>query len=263
MLRARHEPRMHPEYARRLFAWIESKGGVIGIGGGWRATGSQPDKPGFAEEGKSFHQDQRFASGFVGYAAVDLVAREPGKVHRAPRWAESTDAPLYGLHTFITNEPWHMQPIEIRGWQGWVNAGRPDPRSGFTLPGAPQPPEIVQPKGPRMHAIPAVELQDTRKLPSRISAGQQVKVATAANRPDWAKSAIVNVTVTEPLGPGYVTLWSTNWVKHPGTSNVNYNMAGVTVANLAVVPLAADGSFVFAPMVNACHVKIDQQGWAE
>ena len=27
VLRARYEPKMHPEYARRLFAWIESLGG--------------------------------------------------------------------------------------------------------------------------------------------------------------------------------------------------------------------------------------------
>lgn len=164
-LREIHEPRMHPEFSRRLFPWIEAQNGLIGIGGGWRATGTQPDKPGFAPEGRSFHQDQRFASGFVGYAAVDLVARNDAgplrrllglngspanpdattltrlrtvdKVHRAPTWAESASAPEFGLHTFITNEPWHMQCIEMRGWSTWVNAGRPDPVS-FVLPTDPE-----------------------------------------------------------------------------------------------------------------------------
>lgn len=260
-LRATHEPRMHPEFARRLFAWIESKNGLIGIGGGWRATGSQPNKPGFAPEGKSFHQDQRFASGFVGYAAVDLVAREPGKVHRSPTWAEGADGPLFGVHTFITGEPWHMQCIEMRGWQGWVNAGRPDPRPNFTLPGGVTPPEVVDPKGPKMQAIPATRLMDTRPLGGPIPADRVVEVAAAPNRPAWAKSALINLTVAAPVGPGFITVWSGG--TRPNTSNANYNVAGQTVANVALVPLSDAGTFVFAPAVNACHVVIDQQGWAE
>jgi hypothetical protein len=138
-MKLKHGIKMHPEFAKRFFAYIESKGGAIGVGGGWRST--QPDKPGFAPAGKSFHQDQRFASGRIAYAAVDLVHVNPGKVHRSPTWAECADAPTYGLHTFITGEPWHIQCIEMRGWQTWVNAGRPDPQP-FTLPGAqPDPPE--------------------------------------------------------------------------------------------------------------------------
>jgi len=133
-LRARYEPKMHPEFARRLFSWLAAQGGTVGIGGGWRDT--QPDRPGFAPDGKSFHQSQTFASGTVGYAAVDLVVKRDGAIHRAPTWDESETGPLFGLHTFIKNppEPWHMQPIEIRGWQSWVNAGRPDPDPTFRLP---------------------------------------------------------------------------------------------------------------------------------
>jgi hypothetical protein len=157
-LYARHAPHMHPTYAANLFEYLEHKNGLLGIGGGWRAGGAQPDLPGFAEEGKSFHQDQVFKSGIVGYAAVDLVAINTSSLikrvfslngtpsnpdattldrlmaidnrHRAPTWAETADAPAFGLHTFIkspTPEPWHMQPSNIRGWQSWVNAGRQDP----------------------------------------------------------------------------------------------------------------------------------------
>ena len=142
---AKHGERMHPEFARRLFAYLEAQGGRMGIGGGWRST--QPNKPGFAPDGKSFHQDQRFRSGFVGYAAVDLVCRVPGQRHRAPFWSETADAPEWGLHTFIHTppEPWHMQCISMRGWQSWVNQGRPDPQR-FTIPGdkpPPIPPELI------------------------------------------------------------------------------------------------------------------------
>jgi len=143
-LRTVHEPKMHPEYARRLFPYLEHRGGLLGIGGGWRST--QPTKPGFAPDGKSFHQSQTFASGFVGYCAVDLVAVNLPGVHRAPTWDENAGAPEWGLHTFIRSplpEPWHMQPIEMRGWQTWVNNGRQDPIAGFPLPDDPEPEDEV------------------------------------------------------------------------------------------------------------------------
>lgn len=135
--------RYHPEYVRRLIAWLKAQEGRCGVGGHWRATGSQPDKFGFAPEGRSFHQDQRYADGIVGACAVDLVVRAEGRVHRAPYWSEvprqgSTQARLWGLHCNVdgrVKEPWHIQPVEIDGWQSWVNAGRPAPRHGYSIPG--------------------------------------------------------------------------------------------------------------------------------
>jgi len=130
---AKHGPKMHPEFARRFFAYIEHKGGSLGVGGGWRST--QPNRPGFAPDGKSFHQDQRYASGFVGYAAVDLVHTSASGKHRSPSWAECADAPAWGLHTFIDGEPWHLQCVEMRGWGSWKQNGSPDPDPLFVLPG--------------------------------------------------------------------------------------------------------------------------------
>lgn len=136
-------PKMHPEYHRRVFPFIESCGGILGIGGGWRANGTQPDRTGFAPEGRSFHQYQTFRSGTVAYCALDLVVyRGGGLVHRAPRDHETANERLYGLHTNIDSEDWHLQPIEISGWQSWVNRGRPDP-TFFPLPDGPATPPYV------------------------------------------------------------------------------------------------------------------------
>lgn len=139
---ARHSPRMHPEMVRRLFPYLASLGGRMGVGGGFRAA--QPVGPTFAPAGMSFHEAQTFASGFVGYAAVDLVVVVAGGVHRAPTWAETVDAPEWGLHTFIRtpSEPWHMQCIEMRGFGTWLAAGRPDPPHR-TLPGDVVPPPTI------------------------------------------------------------------------------------------------------------------------
>ena len=122
-----HSPNMHPTYAVLLFMWLEHKGGLVGIGGGFRSTGSQPDKPGFAPEGRSFHQFQNFVSGRRAYCAVDLVHVSGRGVHRSPTWAEVADLNRNGLHAFIKGEPWHAQTINIRGWGSWRSQGRPDP----------------------------------------------------------------------------------------------------------------------------------------
>jgi hypothetical protein len=147
-LKARHMNHMHPAFAERLFPWIESQGGAIGIGGGYRDV--QPVKPGFAPPGKSFHQGQTFASGLIAYCAVDLVHVNPGKVHRAPTWAEvpaqgSAWAAAVKVHCNVSAESWHMQPIEIDGYDSWVAAGRPDPKM------APKPVPIRDTEGETMY----------------------------------------------------------------------------------------------------------------
>lgn len=135
----------HPEYVRRLCAWLEHKNGMIGVGGGWRDDGSQPDEPGFAPEGKSFHQNQAFADGFVGAAAVDVVRADPaGGIHQTVSWSDvpnqdSADAATWGVHANVnagpTPEAWHIQPVEIDGWDSWNDCGCPAPAAGYPLPG--------------------------------------------------------------------------------------------------------------------------------
>jgi hypothetical protein len=154
VLVASFSPHMHPEAARRWFNLAYHEGGKIGFGGGYRAPGTQPNKPGFAKEGQSFHGDQVFPSG-VFYVAIDTVVVNPGHVHRAPTWSEvpkkgSQPALDYGIHMNVTpsktskGETWHGQPIELDGWKSWVNRGRPDLQYNrpleFNLP-RPQPPQ--------------------------------------------------------------------------------------------------------------------------
>ena len=138
----------HPEYVRRLLRWLTHKNGTIGIGGHWRAFGSQPDKPGFAPEGKSFHQSQLFVTGQRYAVAVDLVAPDGpdgNHDHDGVSWEDvprqgSQEAAIWGVHCNIDTEAWHMQPIEIDGWQTWVNLGRPDIQWLYPIPPYPTTP---------------------------------------------------------------------------------------------------------------------------
>jgi hypothetical protein len=130
-------PNMHPEFARRLWAWLESEQGRIGIGSGYRSTAlqarlfaSNPRR--FARPGSSFHESHTWGGTVTGYAAVDLVAASlPPRAHRSPTWAEGDSAKKYGLHAFIRRneprgEPWHLQFVETRSASAWKSAGSPN-----------------------------------------------------------------------------------------------------------------------------------------
>ena len=143
------EPHYHPEYLRRLLHWLEYKNGVIGIGGHFREDGTQPDKPGFAPEGRSFHQNQLYDDGFIGACAVDVV-RASSAEHVTVRDSDvpiqgSKEAKKWGLHANVSKpgepgwEPWHIQPIEIDGWTSWDVADNPAPVKNYPLPDIPDP----------------------------------------------------------------------------------------------------------------------------
>lgn len=139
-LRERHEPKMHPEYARRIFACIDAADGVVGIGGGWRSGATQAANHAkapntFAPPGSSFHESQHWASGFDAYAAVDTVGRH-GRHDEAWNWMRD-HAGEFGLCTFwnVHGEPWHVQFVDLpKGARSWKQAGSPDP-TPFALAG--------------------------------------------------------------------------------------------------------------------------------
>jgi len=271
-LRELHEPRMHPAFAQPLFAWIESMGGTVGIGGGWRAGGTQPSGPTFAPEGKSFHQDQTFASTLVAYSAVDLVRKNPtaGGAHLTMRWSDSDTAPLYGLHTFIKSpvpEPWHMQAANIRGWQTWYNAGRPDPIM-IAYPGAvppAPPPETGAPivTTQSQWLVPAERILDSRWWDEAGRFGNDMPNDNGVRHIPCAKAAgkgavTITVTAVAPKGPGFVTVFRSGTTP-PNVSALNYGPAVQAIANTTTVPVAADGSFKVYLASNS-HLVIDLVG---
>lgn len=139
-LRERHEPKMHPEYARRIFACVVASDGLVGIGGGWRSTATQAKNHAkapntFAPPGSSFHEAHTWASGVEAFAAVDTVGRH-AQHQQAWNWMRD-NAGRFGLCTFwnVNGEPWHTQFADLpKGAKSWKSAGRPDPPR-FDVPG--------------------------------------------------------------------------------------------------------------------------------
>jgi hypothetical protein len=76
--------------------------------------------------------------------------------------------------------------------------------------------------------------------------------------PAGATAAIVNLTVTGGTGTGHLTAFPSD-ASAPTTSNINF-VTGQTVANLAVVPLDANGRMSLRS-VGTTNVIVDVIGW--
>ncbi len=90
-------------------------------------------------------------------------------------------------------------------------------------------------------------LLDTRTDPTqpRLHANQTAIVNIAQHTAQvpvtQASAVMVNLTAVNGVPGGYVTAWASG-IPQPATSNVNLTAIGDAAANLAIVPLGADGS---------------------
>lgn len=108
-------------------------------------------------------------------------------------------------------------------------------------------------------------LLDTRTetaAPVGLAGGRTVAVRGRAGVPAAGVRAVaLNITVTETAVPGWVQVVPTGGTTAAGaSSNVNVTRAGQTVANLAIVPVGADGSVTLVGSVVG-HVVVDVAGW--
>lgn len=113
-------------------------------------------------------------------------------------------------------------------------------------------------------------LQPVRYLDSRTSAGgwsaklaagspRDLTVAGIGNIPPTATAAVMNITVTDASAGSYLSVWPTGSAK-PSASTINFGQ-GQTIANLATVPIGADGQVRFANTVGTAHVIADLVGY--
>jgi len=97
-----------------------------------------------------------------------------------------------------------------------------------------------------------------------VVAGDPGKVNLAVTkRSDLPSSGvdtiILNVTVTNPTAPGYITVWPTDNAR-PTTSNLNF-MPGQTIANLVVSKVSADGYVSLYNSAGSTDLIADEAGW--
>ena len=90
--------------------------------------------------------------------------------------------------------------------------------------------------------------------------GYEIVLNTAAaGIPADADAVLLNVTVTQPTTPGYLSVWP-GGVARPLVSSLNF-VAGQTVANLVLVPVGSDGTVRFLAPTGTVHVVADVTGY--
>jgi len=114
--------------------------------------------------------------------------------------------------------------------------------------------------GSRLTPLTPTRLLDTRSDGSgRLIGGDVLAIdITAAGIPPEATAVALNVTATQPAGPGYVTAWPCDQLQ-PVASNLN-PAAEATVANLVNVAVGSAGRVCFSTYDDV-HLVVDALGW--
>ncbi len=73
-------------------------------------------------------------------------------------------------------------------------------------------------------------------------------------------AVVLNMTATETVGSGYLQVYPHAWGVIAGSSNLNVDGAGQTIANLVVVPVGADGKIAVYDFAGS-HVVADVFGY--
>ena len=122
------------------------------------------------------------------------------------------------------------------------------------------------PAGSGFHSLTPERILDTR-----IGTGVRGALGNArsmdadglcrGNVPSNAKAIVMNVTVAEPSGGGYVTVWPAGTAR-PTASNLNF-VPGQTVPNLVITKVGIEGMVSFFNAAGSAHLIADVMGWFE
>ena len=114
-----------------------------------------------------------------------------------------------------------------------------------------------------------VAVSPTRVLDSRIGLGVPgrlvarssfvLDIGGLAPVPTGASAVVLNVTATNPTGPGFVSAWPADKTQ-PTTSVINFESPGQTIANLVTVPMDAAGGVAFFAQTGTDLIA-DVQGY--
>jgi hypothetical protein len=114
-----------------------------------------------------------------------------------------------------------------------------------------------------------VAVAPTRVLDSRIGLGVPARLAGGSSFvlhiggvapvPAGASAVVLNVTATNPSGPGFVSAWPAD-KSRPTTSVINFESPGQTIANLVTVPMDSAGGVGFFAQ-TATDLIADVQGY--
>jgi hypothetical protein len=101
--------------------------------------------------------------------------------------------------------------------------------------------------------------------PGKVQPTSPLELSLEAERPDGATGVALNVTVLDPEGDGFATVWPCDGPQMPGTSNINFAASpprgNPTVAPNAVMVGLGPSSKICVHVSVRAHVFIDLAGW--
>jgi hypothetical protein len=119
-------------------------------------------------------------------------------------------------------------------------------------------------EGARFHPLAPSRYFDTRDSGTPVGPATGALRWDATGRNGVPESGVVavamNVTVTEPTAPSFLTVYPGDQVFPPTASNLNF-LAAQTRPNLVIVRVPEDGVINFYNNVGAVHVIADVVGW--
>ena len=194
----------------------------------------------------------------VAAVVINLTAVAPTGDSYVTAWPAGAPRPTASNLNFVTGQTVPNLVIVKVGAGGKVslynNAGTVDlvaDVSGYYTDGS----QLVP-------TVPA-RLLDTRigqgGVTGPTSGTINVAVLGRAGVPTNATSVVLNVTATEPSGPGYLTVWPSGQPQ-PNASNLNY-VSGQTVPNLVIVKIGAEGKISYYANTGRLNVIMDVLGF--
>ena len=112
----------------------------------------------------------------------------------------------------------------------------------------------------RFTPVNPTRLLDTRPS-GPVAAGTSIDLAvtSVASVPAAASAVVLNVTATNSLAAGFVTVWPAGGPR-PTVSNLNVVRAGQTIPNLVIVPVGANGTVSLFSQTGT-DLVVDITGW--
>jgi len=135
--------------------------------------------------------------------------------------------------------------------------------AAFVVPDLPVEASVTPVAGPTgLVAIEPCRLVDTRQVGGRLLDAGEILTVPVVNRcevPTGSVAVAATVTVTAPIGPGYVSIGASG-SPLGSTSTLNWSAASETRANGAIVPLGSNGWLdVFTS--TSTHLIVDVSGY--
>lgn len=118
----------------------------------------------------------------------------------------------------------------------------------------------------RLRTVEPVRVADTRTVepPTGAVGPDRTRrfdvLATSGLSPGEVEAAILNVTLARTTGTGWAAVWPADQ-EWGGTSNLNFDRSGQTVANLVVTPVGEAGDVEILVSGGAADVVVDVVGY--